>query len=90
MLGGMKRHDVTQIPVEQVKAGFTLLMASTEGKPPWAIQVDNVALNYKADETPTVTITSSPHVDTGGPVILKELPFGTIVTKVVRTYDDGT
>jgi hypothetical protein len=43
----------------------------------------------QAGETPTITITSTPHVDTGEPVILDGLPFSTIVTRVLRTYDDG-
>jgi hypothetical protein len=86
----VKKHDVTQIPVEQAQPGFSLLMSSQEGKPPWAIQVDSVRFNHKAGETPTIAITSTPHVDTGEPVILDELPVGTIVTRVLRTYDDGT
>jgi hypothetical protein len=34
-------------------------------------------------------ITAAPHVDTGELVILDGLPFSTIVTRVLRTYDDG-
>jgi hypothetical protein len=87
----VKRHDITHIPVQQVQPGFTLLMAADqEGRPPFAVQVDDVRLNQKAGETPTITITSTPHVDTGQPVVLDGLPVGTIVTRVVRTYDDGT
>jgi hypothetical protein len=87
----VKRHDITHIPVQQVQPGFTLLMgAGQEGKPPFAVQVDDVTLNHKAGETPTITITSTPHVDTGQPVVLDGPPVGTVVTRVIRTYDDGT
>jgi hypothetical protein len=87
----VKKHDITHIPVLQVQPGFTLLMAADqEGKPPFAVQVDGVRFNHKAGETPTITITSTPHIDTGEPVILETLPVGTMVTRVVRTYDDGT
>lgn len=86
----VKKHDITQIPVEQVQPGFTLLLAANqEGKPPFAVQVDGVRLNHKAGATPTITITSMPHVDIGKPVVLDEPGVGTVITRVVRTYDDG-
>jgi hypothetical protein len=86
----VKRHDISHIPVRKVQPGFTLLMAADqEGKPPFAVQVDGVRFNHKAGETPTITITAAPHVDTGEPVILDGLPLSTIVTRVLRTYDDG-
>jgi hypothetical protein len=85
----VKRHDVSHIPVQKVKPGFTLLMASSSGKPPWAIEVEEVGWNHTTGEKPTITITSSPHVATGEPVVLDALPLGTIVTRVLRTYDDG-
>jgi hypothetical protein len=85
----VKRHDISHIPVRKVQPGFTLLMAADqEGKPPFAVQVDGV--RYNSGETPTITITAKPHVDTGEPVILDGLPFSTIVTRVLRTYDDGS
>jgi len=87
----VKRHDISRIPVRKVQPGFTLLMAADqEDKPPFAVHVDGVRFNHTAGETPTITITSTPHVDTGEPVILDGLPFSTIVTRVLRTYDDGT
>jgi hypothetical protein len=86
----VKRHDVSQIPVQKVKPGFTLLMASAPGKPPWAIEVEKVGWNHTAGEKPTLTITSTPLAATSEPVVLDALPLGTIVTRVLRTYDDGT
>jgi hypothetical protein len=86
----VKKHDITQIPVEQVQPGFSLLMSSTEGHPPWAIRVDDVAFSHKPPAAMTVTITSTQHLDTGEPVVLDDLPVGTMVTRVLRTYDDGT
>ena len=87
----VKKHDITHISVRQVQPGFTLLMAAgQEGKPPFAVQVDGATLNHKAGETSTITITSTPHVDTGQPVVLDGLLVGTVVTRVLRTYDDDT
>lgn len=86
----VKRHDVTQIPVEQVQVGFSPLMPpAQEGQPPWAFQVNSVKFSFKEGSGSMYTLKSTPHVETGEPVVL-ELPMGSIVTRVVRTYDDGT
>ena len=86
-----QRHEVTQIPVEQVKPGMTLAIPSESGLSPRAFQVDEVAWEHKKAEgkPPIFTLTSEPLPDTGQPWVV-EYPIGTPVTRVLRTYDDGT
>jgi hypothetical protein len=83
MLGEMvKRHDVTQIPVGQVRPGMTLAIPSEGGLPPKAFQVEEVGWEHKkaAGEPAMMVLTSEPLAETGKPWVLK-YPLGTSVTR---------
>jgi len=86
----VKRHDVTRIPVQQVEPGFTLAIPSEGGQPRRPFQVEEVGWEYKnaLGEKAMMVLTSEPLPDTGEPWVLK-YPIGTLVTRVMRTYDDG-
>jgi hypothetical protein len=87
----VKRRDVTRIPVQQVKPGFTLAIPSEGGQPRRVFQVEEVGWEYKnaPGEKAKMVLTSEPLPDSGEPWVLK-YPIGTLVARVMRTYDDGT
>jgi hypothetical protein len=87
----VKRHDVLKMPVEHVQVGFSLAIESKDGLPPRAFQVDGIQVVHKraAGEKPRVRLSSEALHENGARWDL-EYPFGTEVTRVVRTYDDGT
>lgn len=87
----VKRHEVTQIPVEQVKRGMTLAIPCEAGLSPRAFQVDEIGWEHKKAEgkPATFTLTSEPLPDTGQPWVV-EYPIGTLVTQVLRIHDGGT
>ena len=58
-----KAHDVTRIPVEEVKTGYALVILSDDGLPPRQFNVEEVEWSFKQGEPAMLTLKSEPLAD---------------------------
>ncbi|MGJ6126682.1 hypothetical protein QN239_29300 [Mycolicibacterium sp. Y3] len=77
--------DVAEVPVEHIDNGMTLVVE--EGGHSLQFNVEERGARHRPGSPVIYTLKSEP-LDDGKPWVL-EYPAGTIVTRVLRIYDDG-
>jgi hypothetical protein len=82
----VQRMDVAEVPVEQIAEGMTLVVE--EDGHSLQFNVEEKGFRHVQGGPLMFTLKSEPLTD-GQPWIL-EYPAGTIVTRILRLYDDGT
>jgi hypothetical protein len=84
----VKRHDVMEIGVDEVKNGFTLVIPSLDGSPPRQFNVEAVGFSQIVGCPAMIKFTSELVPPEGRPWVI-EYPLGSRVVRLLRTYDDG-
>jgi hypothetical protein len=81
------RYRTEQLPIELVQNGMTLAVKNDQGQPA-LFQVNSKGFEHKPPGPILFTIKSEP-LESGKQWVIQK-PAGTLMVRILGTYDDGT